>query len=207
MICSGDFSRLGEETRALVEAGADMVHVDVMDGHFTPGITIGAAAVASLRQYCSAPLDVHLLTEEPQRHAADFADVGADILSFHIETARHPTRLIREIKDLGMKAGIVLNPGSSEDEIEFLLSDLDMVTVMTVNPGFGEYRFIEEMTRKIKNIRAMIGDRDLAVEGGIDMRTAPMAVEAGANILNVSDCIFRSDSYMAMIDSLRAAAK
>ena len=202
-ILAADFSRLGEEVRAVVDAGADMIHVDVMDGRFAPNITIGIPVVASLRRHCAVPMDVHLMIEEPDRFIADFADAGADIISFHIEAAKHPLRIIHQIKDLGLKAGIVLNPGTPEDDIEFVIEELDMVLVMTVNPGFGGQAFILEMLRKIKNVRDMIGDRDLEVDGGIDMNTAPLVIEAGANVLVAGSYVFRSDSYLEAIDSLR----
>jgi len=202
-ILAGDFSRLGEEVRAVVDAGADMIHIDVMDGRFAPNITIGIPVVASLRRHCAVPMDVHLMIEEPDRFIADFADAGADIISFHIEAAKHPHRIIHQIKDLGLKAGIVLNPGTPEDDIEFVIEELDMVLVMTVNPGFGGQAFIPEMLRKVKNVRDMIGDRDLEVDGGIDMNTAPLVIEAGANVLVAGSYVFRSDSYLEAIDSLR----
>ena len=202
-ILAGDFSRLGEEVRAVVDAGADMIHVDVMDGRFAPNITIGIPVVASLRRHCAVPMDVHLMIEEPDRFIADFADAGADIISFHIEAAKHPHRIIHQIKDLGLKAGIVLNPGTPEDDIEFVIEELDMVLVMTVNPGFGGQAFIPEMLRKVKNIRDMIGERDLEVDGGIDTNTAPLVIEAGANVLVAGAYVFRSDSYLEAIDSLR----
>jgi len=202
-ILAADFSRLGEEVRAVVDAGADMIHVDVMDGRFAPNITIGIPVVASLRRHCAVPMDVHLMIEEPDRFIADFADAGADIISFHIEAAKHPHRIIHQIKDLGLKAGIVLNPGTPEDDIEFVIEELDMVLVMTVNPGFGGQAFIPEMLRKVKNVRDMIGERDLQVDGGIDTNTAPLVIEAGANVLVAGSYVFRSDSYLEAIDSLR----
>jgi ribulose-phosphate 3-epimerase len=202
-ILAADFSRLGEEVRAVVDAGADMIHVDVMDGRFAPNITIGVPVVASLRRHCAVPMDVHLMIEEPDRFIADFADAGADIISFHIEAAKHPHRIIHQIKDLGLKAGIVLNPGTPEDDIEFVMEELDMVLVMTVNPGFGGQTFIPEMLRKVKNLRDMIGERDLEVDGGMDTNTAPLVIEAGANVLVAGSYVFRSDSYLEAIDSLR----
>lgn len=205
-ILASDFSRLGEEISDVIEAGADLIHVDVMDGHFTPNITIGPPVVASLRKVCTVPMDVHLMISDPDQYVADFANAGADIISFHVEAARHPIRTIQKIKDLGCQAGIVLNPGTPEDNIEFLAEYVDMVLVMTVNPGFGGQAFIPDMIRKIRNVRAMMGDRDVEVDGGIDARTCSAVIEAGANVLVAGSYIFSHDSYIEAIESLRSAS-
>ena len=205
-ILASDFSRLGEEITAVIESGADLIHIDVMDGHFAPNITIGPPVVASIRSVCTVPMDVHLMISEPERYVEDFANAGADIITFHVETAKHPHRLIRQIKDLGCKAGIVLNPGTSQDEIEYLADDLDMVLIMTVNPGFGGQAFIPEMIEKVELVRAMMGDRDVEVDGGIDAQTAAEVIEAGANILVAGSYIFNHTSYVEAIESLRDLA-
>lgn len=203
-ILASDFSRLGEEIRAVVDAGADWVHLDIMDGHFTPNITVGPPVVAALRKHCDIPMDVHLMITEPERYVKDFADAGADIITFHAEACRHPHRLLSTIRDLGCQAGVVLNPGTSQEEIEYLADAVDLVLLMTVNPGFGGQQFIPEMLPKIRLVRAMLGDRDLEVDGGIDASTAPLVIEAGANVLVAGSYVYRSDSYLEAIESLKA---
>jgi len=200
---SSDFSRLGEEVRAVIEAGADWVHFDVMDGHFTPNITIGPPVIAAMRQHCSVPMDVHLMISNPDDFVADFVHAGADMVTFHIEATDHPLRVIDTIREMGAQAGIVLNPATSQDDIEYVVDAVDMVLVMTVNPGFGGQRFIPEMLPKIQHIRAMLGDRDLEVDGGIDANTAKDVIEAGANVLVAGSYIYNSDSYVEAINSLR----
>ncbi|HOV32044.1 MAG TPA: ribulose-phosphate 3-epimerase [Candidatus Hydrogenedens sp.] len=202
-VLSCDFSKMGEEITQLIDSGADYIHFDVMDGHFVPNITIGPPIVAALRRYCSVPMDVHLMIDNPDEYIETFADAGADIITVHIEATNHAHRLIQHIKDIGCKAGIVLNPATPESRIEFLAEDIDMVLVMTVNPGFGGQKFIPDMLRKIKAIRAMIGNRDLEVDGGIDECTAPEVVKAGANVLVAGSYVFINSSYKTAIKKLR----
>lgn len=206
-ILASDFSRLGEEIRDVIDAGADIIHVDVMDGHFAPNITIGVPVVASIRKDCTVPMEVHLMISNPGDYIDQFAKAGADTILFHIEATDEPLQIASRIKELGCQAGVVLNPETSHKEIEDIIDSVDMVLVMTVNPGFGGQAFIPEMLEKIQRVRAMIGDRDLEVDGGIDEHTVRPAVEAGANLLVAGSYIYKSNSYAEAINTLRDAAE
>lgn len=193
-ILSADFSRLGEQVAEVTQAGADYIHVDVMDGHFVPNITIGVPVVASLRSCTNLPLDVHLMIDRPEDYVAQFAEAGADIITVHIEVDRHMHRLVSAIKDVGAKAGIALNPATPLNSLEEILPFLDLVLVMTVNPGFGGQAFIPDLVDKIARLRAMLDKRrieaELEVDGGITAKVAPKVVRAGADVLVAGAAIF-----------------
>jgi len=195
-ILSADFSRLGEEIAEVTKAGADYIHVDVMDGHFVPNITIGAPVVASLRSRTDLPLDVHLMIERPEAHISQFAEVGADIITVHVEACTHLHRMIEAIKSLGVKVGVALNPATPLISLDEVLPMLDLVLIMTVNPGFGGQAFIESTMTKIARLREILDDRqvraELEVDGGINVKIAPKVVEAGAEVLVAGAAIFNS---------------
>ncbi|NNG05144.1 MAG: ribulose-phosphate 3-epimerase [Inquilinus sp.] len=186
-ILSADFARLGEEVRAMQAAGADMLHIDVMDGHFVPNITIGPAVLKALKAHSSLPFDVHLMIAPADPFIEDFAAAGADTITFHPEAGPHPHRTVQHIKALGKRAGLALNPGTPVAAVEELLGDIDLVLAMTVNPGFGGQRFISGQLDKIARLRRLIDDSgrpiDLEVDGGINTETAPRAIAAGADLL------------------------
>jgi len=210
-ILSADFARLGEAVKEAEVAGADRVHVDVMDGHFVPNITIGPVVVASLRKVTPLPLECHLMIEDPDRYAPEFAAAGADTITVHPEGARHLHRTIHRIKDLGKRAGVALNPATSESAIEEILADLDLVLVMTVNPGFGGQKFIEGTLPKLRRIREMIDAInprcELEVDGGIDATTAPKVVSSGARVLVAGSAVFGAkDGVAAATERILAAA-
>ncbi|GAA0478494.1 ribulose-phosphate 3-epimerase [Parasphingorhabdus litoris] len=208
-ILSADFARLGEEVRAIDEAGCDWVHVDVMDGHFVPNITIGPGVVKALRPHSEKPFDVHLMISPVDQFLEDFAAAGADIISFHPEAGPHPHRTVQTIRSLGKQAGLVLNPATPLDVLDYLIDDLDLILVMSVNPGFGGQSFIDSQLRKIEAIRKRIDatgkDIRLEVDGGIDRNTAPQAIAAGADTLVAGTATFKGgpDHYAANISALR----
>ncbi len=200
-ILSADFSRLGEQVAEATKAGADYIHIDVMDGHFVPQITIGAPVVAAIRPWTNLPLDVHLMIETPEKHIKQFADAGADIITVHIEACPHLHRVVQTIKQLGVKAGVSLNPGTPIDTIKEVISDLDLVLIMTVNPGFGGQAFIEGMLDKVARLRAELDRKgltaELEVDGGINTEVAPRVVTAGARVLVAGTAVFNSEQSVA----------
>lgn len=206
-ILSADFAQLGSEIQAITNAGADYIHIDVMDGNFVPNITIGNEVVKSLRRTTNLPFDVHLMINNPDNHVKAFADAGADIITIHAEASIHLDRSLAYIKSLGKKAGVSLVPSSSEEMLDYVMDKVDLILVMTVNPGFGGQKFIESQLQKIHTIRQKIiatgRQIDLEVDGGINPQTAPHVIAAGADVLVSGSYIFGSGDYARAIASLR----
>ncbi len=211
-ILSADFSRLGEQVAEATKAGADYIHIDVMDGRFVPQITVGAPVVAAIRKWTSLPLDVHLMIEAPESHISQFVDAGADIITVHIEACYHIHRAVQTIKEAGVKAGVALNPGTPIDTLMEVLPSLDLVSVMTVNPGFGGQVFIMAMLDKVARLRAELDNNSLAteleVDGGINAEVAPKVVKAGARVLAAGSAVFNSGQTIdEALRKIRASLK
>ena len=206
-ILSADFARLGDEISEVARAGADCIHIDVMDGHFVPNITIGPLVVDAVRKITDLPLDVHLMIENADQYLEDFADAGADWITVHVEACRHLHRTIQRIKELGKKAGAVLNPATPLDTLDYVLEDVDLVMLMTVNPGFGGQSFITSGIEKVRQLKEMIDRKGLSVgieiDGGVSPETIGPIAKAGANIFVAGSAIFGKDNYAAEIKKMK----
>lgn len=209
-ILSADFAKLGEEIRRVEDAGADWIHVDVMDGHFVPNLTIGPPVVKSLRKQTKLPLDVHLMIADPDRYLQDFADAGADYITVHAEACTHLQRTLSHIRGLGKKAGVALNPATSHKALEYVLDDIDLVLVMSVNPGFGGQKFISAVLPKIAEVRGMFENSGhhnvhVSVDGGINADTAKQAIARGADVMVAGKSVYGASDIKAAIAQIRQA--
>lgn len=203
-ILSADFCRLGEEVEAVQEAGADLLHLDIIDGHFAPNITFGPAVVGAIKSIAKIPLDVHLMIENPADYIEDFVSVGADSITVHVESCPHLHRVIHQIKEKGVKAAASLNPSTPIENVRYMVDDLDMLLLMSVNPGFSGQKFIPQILKKIGHARELVGeDVDIQVDGGVTRENAAKIVHAGANILVAGSSVFSSPNYAEAIAALR----
>tara|TARA_B100000959_G_scaffold39975_1_gene39193 strand:+ start:33801 stop:34457 length:657 start_codon:yes stop_codon:yes gene_type:complete len=206
-LLSADFSQLGEEVRAVEKAGADWIHIDVMDGHFVPNLTIGPMIIKSLKPHTSLPFDVHLMIEDPDQYIPEFANAGADIITVHVEASRSPDRSVSLIKSLGKRAGISLNPSTGLETIENILAEVNMVLIMSVNPGFGGQSFIDSSLDRAVELKRMVNDLglniDIEIDGGIKPGNAARVRQAGANVLVAGSAIFGSEDYKKAISEIR----
>ncbi|MCI8577879.1 MAG: ribulose-phosphate 3-epimerase [Lachnospiraceae bacterium] len=197
-ILAADFGRLGEQVQTVAQAGAEYIHIDVMDGMFVPSISFGIPVIAGIRSFTDKVFDVHMMVEEPGRYAADMKEAGADLLCVHQEACRHLDRTIHQIRDLGMKAGVALNPATPLDTLEYILPEVDMVLLMSVNPGFGGQKFIPYTLEKIRRLRSMIQEKglsaDIEVDGGVGPGNVREVLEAGANIVVAGSAVFKGDA-------------
>lgn len=207
-LLAADFTKLGEQVSEAQDAGADLIHIDIMDGRFVPNITMGPLVVRAVKRVATIPLDVHLMIVEPEKYIQEFADAGADAITVHIEACPHLHRTLSQIREVGCKVGVALNPHTRADSLSEILNMLDVINVMTVNPGFGGQEFIQRMTSKITELRAMISNErlniDIEVDGGINPETISSAVQSGANVMIAGSTVFgHKDGVKAGIDALR----